>query len=140
MKKLEPACKQILQIVESCTVPTYTQVCLSVFQRSFSCYLFNCGAPSVCEFSSHPDYVTMGLPLRKTDLNQQQKHESDLANLHASVTSISTTTTTTTTTTATTSVSTSSPTTTTESTTTTQMKPKMGKVQGIYPQNNSSTC
>ena len=87
----------------------------------------------MCEFSSHPDYVTMGLPLRKTGLSQQQKHESDLANLHASVTSISTTTTTTTTTTATTSVSASSPTT-TESTTTTQMKPKMGKVQGIYPQ------
>ena len=42
----------------------------------FGCYLFNCGSPSVCSFSSHVGYSSFHMVTDVVDT-----HASDLANL-----------------------------------------------------------
>ncbi len=45
-----------------------------------SCYLFDCGNPSVCVFTTHPDFTSLKLP-HHSNTNPQDTHEDDLANL-----------------------------------------------------------
>ncbi|ELU16574.1 hypothetical protein CAPTEDRAFT_225456 [Capitella teleta] len=75
---------------------------LAVFKNKepdHSCYLFDCGSPSVCLFTEHPGFSSHSLPNRRNGNKEQEKHADELEDLAAATTTTSTTEPTTTTTT-----------------------------------------
>ena len=46
-----------------------------------ACYLFDCGKPNICVFSSHPGFSVVQYPLRHTSDREQEKHADDLYKL-----------------------------------------------------------
>lgn len=124
---------------QCCDTPPCNQ---AIFENKddYSCYLFDCGQPSVCVFAPHKSYISMSFSPRKekqqhsfdNQPHQESKHENELAGLdkqkplsHASplppvtTSRASTTASTTTTTLAPTTMST------TVAVTTTKRKPKI---------------
>lgn len=122
---------------QCCDTPACNQ---AIFENKddYSCYLFDCGEPSVCVFAWHKSYISMNFAQKmhhnyEEQPHQASKHENELAGLdkqkplnHAT-SSPTTTTTTTAATTTTTTTTTLSPTTvsTTIASTTTKRKPKI---------------
>ncbi len=70
-----------------------------ILQEDHACYLFNCGTPSKCNFSTHEGFTSMGLTggfkYEAMMAAKKNQHAEDLANLAVKTTMIATTTTTT---------------------------------------------
>ncbi|GAB1598314.1 low-density lipoprotein receptor-related protein 11-like isoform X2 [Argonauta hians] len=86
-------------------------------KKDYSCYLFDCGNPSVCVFAPHNSYISMNFQQlnHQVDTSHEHlaaKHENELADLDTQVTSLDTNVQQSTTTTTSTTMHTSLPSTT----------------------------
>jgi hypothetical protein len=57
---------------------------------SHSCYLFDCGSPSVCLFTEHPGFSAHLLPYRQNGNKEQEKHANELQKLAVATTTTTT--------------------------------------------------